>query len=466
MSKYHQQSAAFMLRIILLAGTGDLVAQSGGETTPATGETASAERAAVGELTEEAARELATDLREAITENIDTSMMDSAQASPESQQAASSGAQERIEPGEEEAPWYYRFRPITNNLQTLPDHVPGLAGKGWLQFGRIEGEYAHFSSGRLGDDSGFNFRSLRVGIIRKFNERTTVKLEVDLTDGDSNWVDLYWRFNTRLGLFTVGNQKIAQTLVIQTSRLARTFMEEPLPSEAFSLGRRLGVGWDFHRSRVGVHITAFGKDLNDNIGDFGYGARFYFNPVKTRFNMFHLGLSAVREKMDFDAQFRTRPETRVTDIRLVDTGTDAGVNTQSVYGLELAAARNNWSVRGEYFIAEWDRDFAANPEFDGYYVQANWAITGETFQYMQGKFLRLRPRRSGGAWEIAARYSRVNLNDLDVLGGEEKNISIGLNWYGPGNQFRIMSNLIFVDTDAVAGNESPTILQIRAQMHW
>jgi phosphate-selective porin OprO/OprP len=60
----------------------------------------------------------------------------------------------------------------------------------------------------------------------------------------------------------------------------------------------------------------------------------------------------------------------------------------------------------------------------------------------------------------------VNLNDQDVTGGKEQNLTIGLNWYAPANQFRIMSNLIFVRTDEYAGNEDPTIIQLRAQFHW
>ena len=117
-------------------------------------------------------------------------------------------------------------------------------------------------------------------------------------------------------MFTIGNQQIAQTLVNQTSRLVNTFMEAPLPSDAFGLGRRLGTGWDYHLKRGGTHLTVFAKDLNENIGKFGYGYRAYFNPTKTRFKLFHLGISAVQEKMDQDARYRAYPESKVTDIRL------------------------------------------------------------------------------------------------------------------------------------------------------
>ncbi len=451
----------------LLVCAGELPAQADVAAPEESGAGPETEPAADRELSPAEALERATDLREEITENIGMEMREAPEDAPDLEASVEpEGLEADTQDAEEEEPWWHRFNPITNALQDLPERVPGLAGKGWIHFGRLEGEYADFSSGSLSDSSGTNFRSLRGGIIREFKNDRTVKLEIDITDGDSNWVDLWGRFRTRAGLFTVGNQRVAQTLVNQTGRLSRTFMEVPLPAEAFGLGRRIGVGWDFHLYKVGAHVTAFGKDLNDNVGDFGYGARFYFNPAKTRFNMFHLGVSAVQEKMDRDARFRAHPETRVTSTRLVDTGRDADVDSQSIYGLEMAGAKDNWSVRAEYLVAQWDRISSADTEFNGYYVQANRVLTGESFKYSQGKFLRIRPQSTRGAWELAVRYSYLDLTDLDVQGGKERNATIGLNWYGPGNQFRAMLNLIFVNTDAVAGNQDPFIFQVRGQLHW
>lgn len=434
---------------ILLMATGNLWAQSDGENLKL-------------QTDEEIAKEQAADLTDAIIENIDVSDEENELTEPVEQAVEL----ETTIPVEEERIWIDQFRIIPETLQSLPEYVPGLAGRNWVFFGRTEGEYADFSSGRLSDESGFNFRSLRVGLIKVFDNRRTIKMEVDLTDGDSNWADLYVRFNTKWGLFTVGNQKIAQTLVNQTSRLARTFLEEPLPAEAFGLGRRLGIGWDVHKDNFGGHLTAFGKDINDDVGDFGYGARFYFNPAKTPFSFFHVGVSAVQEKMDRNARFNAHPETRVTDRKLVDTKEDKNVDNQSIYGLELAVAKDSYSLRGEYFVTEWDRSAQSDPKFEGYYLQANWVITGEVIQYRQGKFLRIRPKGKWGAWELAVRYSHVDLNDSDVQGGEQQNINLGLNWYSPGNRFRVMSHLIFVDADNAAGNEDPTIAQIRAQLNW
>ena len=418
--------------------------------------------------TSQAQKEKNADVREAVLENLDLKEIaeesfDSEDISPLPESEQPPQEDEEPSPGEDQEEWYDRFTPIVKRMQD----IPYLNDRGWLHFGRVEFEYGHFSKSELlSEDSGFNFRSLRSGIIKLFDNGMIVKLDIDLTDGDSNFTDMYVRFSTKLGLITLGNQKVALSLVNQTSRLARTFMEEPLPAEAFGLIRRLGAGWDFHRKKVGVHLTAFGPDLNERIGKFGYGARMYSNPTRTRWSLAHVGVSGVRESMDQEARSRARPETRVTDTFLVDTGRDADVETQSIFSLEMALAHKNWAIRGEYFYTEWDRKTQEDTNFSGYYLQANWVITGESFQYKQGRFLRIRPDSSKGAWEVALRYSAVNLNDRDIFGGAEKNTTLALNWYGPGNQLRIQSNLIRVETDAVAGNENPLIFQVRVQLHW
>jgi phosphate-selective porin OprO/OprP len=210
----------------------------------------------------------------------------------------------------------------------------------------------------------------------------------------------------------------------------------------------------------------FGPDLNGSIGDSGYASRAYFNPTRDQFNLLHIGASFVLENMSRKTRFFSHPESRVTEERLVDTGIFEDISEQRISALEVAGAKDSFMFRGEFFRAKWYRKTNDNPVFKGFYVQASWILTGETFKYAQGKFIRIRPQNPRGAWEAAVRFSRVDLNNEAIKGGEEKNLTLAVNWYAPANQFRVMSNLIFVRTDEYAGDESPTIFQLRAQFHW
>jgi len=105
--------------------------------------------------------------------------------------------------------------------------------------------------------------------------------------------------------------------------------------------------------------------------------------------------------------------------------------------LEAAWINGPISLQGEYITANADRtDGSEDVDLDGYYVQAIYFLNGEHRNYKtsEAAFSRVKPKENFsygglGAWEIAARYSELDLNDQDITGGELRNITGGLNWY-------------------------------------
>jgi phosphate-selective porin OprO/OprP len=147
-----------------------------------------------------------------------------------------------------------------------------------------------------------------------------------------------------------------------------------------------------------------------------------------------------------------RPELRVDGTRLVSTGA-IDARHGSVRGLEFAAQYRNLWIEGEYDRFEIERRLAAagvsNPKFTGYYVEGSWILTGERRRYNTNSFAFDGPPvdhpfspsdGTWGAWELAARYSDINLNyhagapgtapSADaVRGGDMRIITGGVNWY-------------------------------------
>ncbi len=121
-------------------------------------------------------------------------------------------------------------------------------------------------------------------------------------------------------------------------------------------------------------------------------------------------------------RLRERPELNVdsNNIRLIDTG---AINTDHVFewGVE---ATGNWKslyAQGGYFGYNFDRrdSILPDPSFDGWYVQASWILTGESKVYKRGHGAYGLPTPADpftldkggiGAWELAARYSDLDLN--------------------------------------------------------
>jgi phosphate-selective porin OprO/OprP len=136
---------------------------------------------------------------------------------------------------------------------------------------------------------------------------------------------------------------------------------------------------------------------------------------------------------------------------LIDTG---NINTDTLLapGVELAANFQNVYVQGEHIWYQFERELSAlpDPDFSGWYVQAAWALTGETRAWnpTTGTFSGLRPAKpldlkgdGWGALELAARYSVSDLNYREDLlppaggtrGGGQTAVTLGLNWYVNNN---------------------------------
>jgi len=265
----------------------------------------------------------------------------------------------------------------------------------------------------------------------------------------------------------------------QTSSLYITFMERALPN-ALVPGRSLGINARTYRDTWTFGAGFFGEGSDDkNSGDqeidegYGISARGTYTPLVNPTELIHLGASLSYRKTGGDkkVRIRERPESHITSVRFVDTGDVEDVNATFGFGVEAAGVYGPFSLQGEYIRTSLDRDAGApDLDFDGYYVYGSWFITGESRSYRNkiGEFGRTKPREivgmgGGGAWELALRYSNLDLTDGDFDGGKENNITFGVNWYATPN-IRAMFNYIHVDSKKEGVKDNPDIFQMRAQI--
>jgi len=356
---------------------------------------------------------------------------------------------------------------IAEGTQTAVSLESLLLGRNYVFFGRVELEAAAYYGDIPSSENGADLRRLRVGIVglSTFFDRLSYKFELDLTDGTNNFSDLYVQWDLpKQGAIRVGNQTVSQNLSAMTSSLSHLFMEEPLPVSAFSLSRRLAVSYDHDWRRWGLHGMFFTKDPNNNAGKYGWALRVITQPIRGPRQIGHVGFSMVSEKMDREARYRTRPESHVTDIRLVDTGLFDDVQYQHVLGLEMAGGLGSNSMRLELFRSRWERERGRSNTFNGAYLELGHFLTGQQFNYRKGKFVRPIMEPGTHAWEIGLRASWLDLNDRDVRGGEQVNVGAALNYYRrPDLRFQL--NLLHFRTDSVAGDDQGWIVQARVQFN-
>jgi phosphate-selective porin OprO/OprP len=283
--------------------------------------------------------------------------------------------------------------------------------------------------------------------------------------------DLWFRFiNTPIiENFKVGHQKEAFSLDELTSIKARTFMEKPLPTQAFAPSRNIGINY-LDPGTEGRMTWAAGFFLNtSSFGDVGEATSqisdangFNLTARVTRLlwyndygkKLLHLGVSYSHqfrdeERTDTGVQYRARPESRLTDDRLVDTD-EFSVKGVDLINVEAAVVLGPLSFQGEYYHTFTDADVEGNLDFWGFYVYGSYFLTGENRNYniSNGTFSLLKPinpfypRKGGlGAWELGLRFSYVDLNSGSIRGGREVNITAGLSWY-LNRKTRFMFNYI------------------------
>jgi phosphate-selective porin OprO/OprP len=216
----------------------------------------------------------------------------------------------------------------------------------------------------------------------------------------------------------------------------------------------------------------------EQMGGFG---RVAYQVVQDKNYSFHLGADAEFLIMPTGLKTLTlsdRPELRIDPTSILSTGSIANVADAQVYSGEAAAGYGPLFAQAEYFWYDVDRNLGLpSTHFNGWYAQGSWTITGEHRQYnpAAGAYAGIIPDRpfslakgDPGAWEIAFRYSHVDLNDLftagiptaltnGVAGGVQNIFTVGLNWYANRN-VRIMVNYLHGTVDKFSAAATPAVV--------
>lgn len=361
----------------------------------------------------------------------------------------------------------------------------------------------HFDFGRgMMRETGEERRSLQRALFRRariefgvvFHRDIFFDTQIALEDRDQPIDDLVLGYSGIDNLSLIaGNFKEPFSFEQVASSNDLSFPERSLPN-ALVPGNSVGIGFNANGDNWMLSAGIFGGNINRRVDREGVAVtgRASFAPIYDDDHVLHFGLSASHRLQDRRRHFEieTAPESSILDKTLIDTGTIEHAHQLSRLGLEAAYLRGPFRLQAEYMMAHIGRNRTENsaathsPTFHGGYVLASFMLTGQQQNYslvpdstrrdvgyatIGGISLDESERVSKGgigAWELAARYSFLDLNSGSIRGGRAQSIGVALNWHLEPN-LRLMSNYTHVVADRIGEDRDrrkADVVQFRLQL--
>lgn len=337
------------------------------------------------------------------------------------------------------------MRPLEGGIETPLIHTQ--------VHGYLMVDAASYSDKGLGN-TDFSLRRADINFQRMLKHDWLFYADTQLVDGHLELKDVYLRKETRLfGVVTIGNQQEPFGLEQYGSFRNTTFLERAT-TNALAPSRSVGISSsDFHGPWIwsyGFYTLGSEDEGRKQRGVALTGRLAYV--LHTDNGPYHLAVdySTRHTGLDNTQSFKSAPEVALSSgSYFLDTGSITGSERLQRYGLEAAHVSGPFSWQAEYMEAQLERDDGLPTlHFQGWYAYASWMLTGESRDYRESNavFGPVIPHASwnghgGGALELAARLSSTDLNDRDVFGGKETNLTVGVNWY-LDKSVRLSANLV------------------------
>jgi phosphate-selective porin OprO and OprP len=322
--------------------------------------------------------------------------------------------------------------------------------------------------------SGTEWRAAWIEISGDYGEKISFRVWYDVAGGEAVAKDVWLGFNDLpVGSLRLGHMKEPFSLEQLVSSKSTVFMERSLVN-VFAPSRNNGIAvfGNDGSGRItwgaGVFVDADSQG-NAKVHDdtYNFTARITGLPVMDKSMLLHLGAAYhLRSVQDGGSiRIRERPEAHLA-YSMVDTGSFVA-DSVNMFGFEGALLTGRLLVQGEYVGAMVDSAEYDDPGFNGFYVFGSYFLTNDKHGYSKssGTVGGVTPSNpfwvdgGTGAWEVALRYSQLDLDDDVVMGGVLKDMTLGINWY-LNKYSRMMWNYIYADREDIG---TANIFQMRYQ---
>ncbi len=411
------------------------------------------------------------------------------------------------------APAFYAGDPL-DRLSNLEAEVEKLKGTAAAQIpdtkrpiivmdGQLQLDYLHFhqdaaSMATVGDvPDGLDFRRARLTASGEAYDVVQYAIGFDFANaGRPSFLDVFVGVHDLpiLGTVRVGHYFEPFSLERNTHNRDLTFMERSLP-QALAPGRNAGINahTTYGPDDNGTWSVGWFASSSDNFGDqFADSGQALTGRVtwlpyydESLRSYTHVGAGASHRTPPAGTfAFQSFPEAQAGAPNgnippFVSTGNIAAEN-QQLLDVEYAWIRGPLSFQTEFVVVPVAQIGGPDLTFHAGYAYVSYFLTGESRPYDKKlgifdrvipfeNFFRVRTEEGTiangrGAWEVAARWSYIDLTDENIEGGVLHDITLGLNWY-LNPYTRVKWEYIHADLDrAPVGDSTTHIFGMRADI--
>jgi len=323
--------------------------------------------------------------------------------------------------------------------------------------------------GDMKDYNGGSIRAFRFGLngqikfARPWHYSIWVATNSFDADFDEDETDKISAYDYRLDIpladrmtLSVGKQKEPISLPRLMTLTWNPMQERTAAENALLPSRNIGIAMSGYSQDQNITWAAgvFNDWIEEDVS-FGDNSKQYIGRVTwvpaesgDGNSIFHLGAAIRYDDAKQGLRYKAVPEVRDAPF-FVDTG-QFEANSSNLINLEAS-----WRNGPVWLMFEMTRNHVDTPEydkltFDGYHVVGTWALTGEMrpYQRITGVFGALPIARDidhggYGALELALRWSRIDLNNKQMKGGEMDVAKAALTWWA-SSRFNISLNYQYI----------------------
>ena len=383
--------------------------------------------------------------------------------------------------------------------------IPKITTKGKLKIESQDGNWSFQPIGRImwdtvsadadsnnsNDDwDGTELRRARLGFQGTIYD-WGYKFEADFATGDNESKkevavgDAYIKYGTKFGDtkfgLKLGQSHIPFGLNTKVSSKYMTFMDRPFFADSnISPARESGAVVSFAdkyyrwTASAGVTVGSISGGYTDEDDDgTTFALRGSFVPfMQDKNHLLQIG-AGYMNRSDNDGDFNfSQHLVAHKDHTKISSGTIAAgdYDGSDAFTIDALGVFGSFHAMAEYLDYTADSNVAGSDiDIDGYAVEVGCFLTGESLKWKKGYTSGITPKSSAGAWQIAARFESLDIDDGNVAGDDEaKKWTVGLNYY-PTQNIRLMVNydkVVTWDQDGSDTDQEPSAIKFRAQAKW